>query len=184
MRARPQAASRCRGTRQRGDLHGGATFPGSKDTRAQRQTNFNIAATSSPTTSVSSLNPSLFNQPVTFTATVSRRPARGPADRHGDVLQWNDKLGTGKLSVGSRRTPRRTRPQPSIPARTRSRRLTAATRSPRPEHLGPGQPGGVPRQHAEVALSVANTTPVVGQPVTFTATVTVLSPGTVTPTGR
>jgi hypothetical protein len=137
---------------------------------------------STPTTTklVSSPNPSLFGQAVTFTATVNS--AAGPPP-NGEIITFNHgsvALGTGSLSAGSASLT-----NSSLPVGTSTITATYPGDSAYSASTSPGlnqvvNPTGKFTTSTALASSLNPST--YGQKVTWTATVT--SSGSVTPTGK
>ncbi len=128
------------------------------------------------TTVTSSANPSVFGQPVTFNATVT--PTGGIPTGTVAFLDGGSPIGTGTLSG-------------DIATFTTSA-LAVATHTITAVYGGDGNSNGSTSTTLNQAVNDASTSTtlsssanpsVSGQPVTFTATVSPVSPGTGTPTG-
>ena len=144
--------------------------------------NFTIAKGATTTTVVSSVNPSVFGQPVTFTATVAPNPAT--ANTPGGTVQFFDGatlLGSSALGSAG----------PGQAALTTGA-LAVATHPITAVYGGDANFTGstsavlsqvVDKAHVIVALTSSVNPSGFGQGVVFTATVTAKPPGAGTPTG-
>jgi uncharacterized repeat protein (TIGR01451 family) len=155
--------------------------------------NFNVSAgslTGNPqvvnkanttTTLSSSLNPSVFGQPVTFTATVSPvAPGAGTPAGTVTFLDGGNSIGTGTLSGG-------------VASFTTSA-LTAGNHTISASYNGDtnfngstgsltGNPQVVNKANTTTAITSSVNPSDFGQPVTFTATISAVAPGAGAPTG-
>ncbi|MBK9519957.1 MAG: Ig-like domain repeat protein [Anaeromyxobacter sp.] len=137
----------------------------------------NRAATS--TVVASSANPSVFGEPVTFTATVSLvAPGAGTPTGTVTFLDGATVLGTCTLSAGacSLSTSALAVATHAITASVPASASFAASTSPALSQV-------VNRAAASTVVTASPSPSVLGQPVTFTATVSAVAPGTGTPTG-
>jgi YVTN family beta-propeller protein len=159
--------------------HGDKNFAGSTGSLTGNPQVINQANTNTVVTS--SLNPAVFGQSVTFTATISPAPP-GSVTPSGMVtfLDGVNSIGTGMLNNGV--------------ATLTTSSLTAGSHTITASYGGDGNFNGStgPLTGNPQVVSQANTTTAVassvnpsvaGQPVTFTATVSTVAPGAGTPTG-
>mgnify|MGYP005837221185 CR=1 FL=1 len=143
--------------------------------------NYDITKANSTTTILSSINPSVYGEPVTFTATVTgitggATPTGTVVFRRGSLI-----LGTGTLNASGVATYTTTLGQ--LPVST-GLIITA-------EYQGDGNYNSssasltqqVIKANTSINLNQSPDPSVYGQPVTFTATVLPVSPGAGTPTG-
>lgn len=82
-----------------GNLYGATSSYGASDGGNAYRINMHVAPTD--TTVMSSLNPSIYGQPVTFTATVSSKQGPPPDGEAVTFMEANSVLGSGTLSGGS-----------------------------------------------------------------------------------
>jgi hypothetical protein len=134
---------------------------------------------SSTTTVVSSVNPSVASQPVTFTATVA--PATGTGTPTGTVTfkDGTTTIGTGTLNGSGVATVSSGTLAGGAHSITAvyggDTNFTSSTSSPFSQQVNPASTTNTLASNANPSVS--------GQSVTFTATVAVVSPGTEAPTG-
>jgi hypothetical protein len=140
-----------------------------------------VVNTDSTTASIkSSANPSVFGQPVTFTATI-RATAPGAGVPTGNVTfkDFGTVLGTGTLNGAGQATF-------STTALSRSNHAISAA-YPGDGNFGPSTSGAfgqtVSKDASVIAVSSAPNPSVFGQGVTLTAAVSAQAPGSGTPTG-
>ena len=131
----------------------------------------------------SSVSPSVFGQSVTFTATVSvSSPGAGTPTGAVTFKDGSTTLGAGTLSTANGATTATIATGRSRSVRTRSPPSTAATRTtlaaPRSRSTQT-----VGQDSSAIAIGSSVSPSVFGQSVTFTATVSVSSPGAGFPTG-
>jgi hypothetical protein len=179
-----------------------ATYEGDGNFNAGTSGTFfqSVNAAGTTTTVVSAMSPTVFGQPVTFTATVTATaPGAGTPTGHVQFSADGTSFGTSLLSGGSAVSP----PIASLPAgpHTVTATYVPATFFPgfiftcSGDNFGPmcgtrdfnasqGSTGQVVNQAGTSAGMSADINPsVFGQAVQFTATVTATAPGAGTPTG-
>jgi hypothetical protein len=132
------------------------------------------------TTVTSSLNPSVFGQNVTFTATVhATAPGSGIPTGSVTFFDGTTQIGTGTLASGS--------------ATLVTNALVAGSHSITVSYASDGNFGSstsaalgqtVNQAATTIKVATSGTPAVFGQTVTFTATITVSSPGSGSPTGQ
>ena len=139
-----------------------------------------VNAAGTTTTVVSSANPSVFGQSVTFTATVTPTPAGGVVPTGTvEFFDGATSLGTGPLDGAGQATV-------VTSALALAGHPITATYGGDANFSGSTSPAVTQtvNQASTTTVVVSSASPsVVGQPVTFTATVTATPPGAGTPTG-
>ena len=139
------------------------------------QAGVSVTRASSSTTETVSTSEAVVGQPVTYTASV----AVAPPDTNGRPRPGQSRSPTAPPRVLRRRADRQARPAaghlPSPGART----ITAAYSGDTATLSSSGQAGvSVSQASSITSVSASTATPVVGQPVTYTATVAVAPPDT------
>jgi hypothetical protein len=142
----------------------------------------NVSQTATTSKVVSSRNPSVFGQSVTFTATIkAAAPGSGTPTGTITFMDGSMALGTGALNLGSPDTATFTTSTLAVGTHaitavyggdSNSTTSTSAVLSQTINKAG-----------TSTALAASANPSTLGQPVTFTATIAVTSPGVGTPTG-
>src|SRR5208337_1139298 len=160
--------------------NGSSSFNGSTSNTVNQVVGSGQSGTATTTTLSSSLNPSTYGQPVTFTAKVSSNAGAPPNGETVTFLQGTNVLGTGTLAGGTATF-------------TISTLATGGTDKITAKYPGDSTfAASTSAVLAQVVNDAATTTSLTssqnpsnsGQSVTFTATVSVTPPGAGTPTGN
>ena len=135
----------------------------------------------SSTALTSSLNPSIFGMPVTFTATITAvAPGVGTPGTTVTFLDGGSPIGTGTLSGG-------TTTFSASALAVGNHTITAAYNGDGNFNTSTGSLTGNPqvvnKANTSTAVTSSLNSSAFGQSVTFTATITAVEPGTGTPTG-
>lgn len=157
-----------------------AIFSGDSNYNTSTSSAFTETIVAGPTTTTlsSSANPSVFGQPVTFTATVTAGNAPTPPTGTVFFLDGTTQIGTGTLSGGDATftTSTLTVGTHSITARYGGNTTFATSTSTAVSEV-------INQSSTTTTLGTSGTPSVFGQSVTLTATVAAVAPGAGTPTG-
>jgi uncharacterized delta-60 repeat protein len=142
-----------------------------------------VSKANSTTTLTSSANPSVFGQPVTFTATIALvAPGAGLPTGTVTFLSGGNSIGTGTLSAGVA-TFTTSSLAVSAVGYTITTTYTGDSNVNGSNGSMTGNPQIVNKSGSAITLAPSVNPAVIGQPVTFTATVSAVVPGAGTPTG-
>jgi len=170
-----------------GVYSGDTNYSGSTGTLSGGQV---VSLASASVNVASSLTPSVYGQPVTFTATLSgefglikgRNPPAKPQDVSGSVT-WSSDTGCGTTAVTAGNPGTATCTTTALPTGTGT---ITATYSGDSNHTGSSGTlsQSVNQASTTTTLTSSSNPSIVGQSVTFTATVTATAPGSGTPTSN